>query len=157
MRTRYLVLTGCACFTAACILAQVLPSTVPLASREHQVPAPIQGFSWMFSVNGQKFQAKITHEQIYDSPEWTPASSLPLTFAKAEEIARSELRKLVKDDSTWELTELSLRRLAEDDGSKWYYVVKLMPKRRGPGEIPDSFYLPISFSGTAGLVQVYGR
>jgi hypothetical protein len=156
MLKRQLLIIGGAFVCSALILAQNLPSTVPSATREHEPRAPlsVQGFGWVFNLNGKKYEAKISNDQIADGPEWTPAVPLPLTFAKVEEIARAELRKLVSDDSTWELTELNLRRLSNDTESKWYYVVKLTPRSVDRGVIPDSFYLPISLSGEIGRIQV---
>jgi hypothetical protein len=115
-----------------------------------------KGFGWVFNVNGKQYEAKISLEQIAAGLGWTPAAALPLSFAKAEEIARGELRKLVTDDSTWEVTELNLRRSGEQADSKWFYLVKLMPKVRERNAIADSFTLPISFSGAIGRVQLYG-
>ena len=134
------------------------PSTVPLASREQQAPAPSKhgGFSWIFDVNGNKYESRISREEIAAGPACSLAEPLPLSLAKAEGLAREQLRKLVRDDSLWEVTELSLRRLGEDTDSKWYYVVKLMPKHRESNVIPDAFVVPIGFSGAVGKVQSYG-
>jgi hypothetical protein len=41
----------------------------------------------------------LSHQAIQDGPQWVPTSAVPLDFSKAEEIARRQLRKLVKDDS----------------------------------------------------------
>ena len=156
MLKRQLLIIGGAFVCSALILAQTLPSTVPLATQEHQPRAPLNvpGIAWIFNLNGKKYEAKITRDQVADGPEWTPAAPLPLTFAKVEEIARAELRKLVSDDSTWEVTELNLRRLTKESESKWYYVVKLTPRSIDRGVSPESFCLPISFSGEIGRIQV---
>ena len=143
------------CGTLIC--AQTVPSTVPLAAREHQPRALIvpRGFGWVFDLKGKKYEARISREEIASGPEWSVGAPLPLTFGKAEEIARTELRKLVRDDSTWEVTELALRRLDEETQSKWYCVVKLMPKLRDRNVISDLFVMPIGFSGASGRVQAY--
>jgi hypothetical protein len=73
-------------------------------------------------------------------------------MGKAEELARAELRKLVSDDSAWEVSEFNLRCLKDQTEPKWYYVVKLMRKEQDRGVIPDSFILPISLSGEFGRV-----
>jgi hypothetical protein len=159
MQKRQLLFIGGISLTAALVIAQTLPSTVPLAAREHQPvgrSSDIRGFSWIFDLNGKKYQATIPRDQVAASAEWTCALPLPLTCAKVEEIARVELRKLLSNDSTWEVMELDLRRLNEESTSKWYYLVKLMPKLRDRGVISDSFYVPISFSGEAGQIQAYG-
>jgi hypothetical protein len=159
MQKSQLLIIGGTFLCGALICAQTLPSTVPLAAREHQPRAPIdlnEGFGWVFNLNGKKYEARISRDQIASGPEWSPSVSLPLNFAKAEEIARTELRKLVSYDSAWEVTELNLRRLDRETESKWYYIVKLMPKVRDRNVISDSFVMPIGFSGAAGRVQVYG-
>jgi hypothetical protein len=142
---------------AALGFAQSLPSTVPLATEEHQVRHELLGFSWQFSLKGKKYSAKLSREQITSGPGWSPASPLPLTLAKAEQIARVELRKLVGDDLTWEVTELSLQRLRDETEPKWYYLVKLMPKNRESNVISDLFVFPISFSGEAGQIKINGQ
>jgi len=158
MQTRPLLIIGAISLCAALLFAQTLPSTLPLATREHQRPSPNggQGFGWQFNLNGKKYEAKITREQIEAGPKWTPSAPLPLSLAKAEEIARDELRKLVSDDATWELTEFNLRCLNDQTEPKWYYVVKLKHKMQDRGVMPDLFILPISFSGELGRIQING-
>jgi fructose-1,6-bisphosphatase/inositol monophosphatase family enzyme len=70
-----------------------------------------------------------------------------LTPAKAEEIARDELRKLVRDDSTWVVEEFMLRRFRGEAQGKWIYVVGFKPADGTTNATSDRFFLPISFSG----------
>ncbi|HZR18350.1 MAG TPA: hypothetical protein VFE51_13740 [Verrucomicrobiae bacterium] len=149
------ILAG-ACLCAGLIFAQSLPSTVPLATQEHQFARRHEflGFSWQFSVNGKKYSANLSREQISAGPGWSPDSPLPLTLAKAEQMARVDLRKLVGDDAAWEVTELSLQRLRDETEPKWYYLVKLMPKHRETNVISDLFVFPISLSGEPGQVNL---
>ena len=138
---------------------QSLPSTVPLATHEHAFAArhELLGFSWQFSLKGKKYSAKLSREQITSGPGWSLASPLPWTLAKAEEMARAELRKLVVDDSTWEVTELSLQRFRDEIEPKWYYLIKMMPKNRENNVISDMFVFPISFSGEPGQISTIGK
>lgn len=156
MQKRQIPIVAALSLCAALVFAQPLPSTVPLATREHQSRGELRGFSWQFQIKGKKYAAKLTREQITSGPEWSPSSSLPLTLPKAEQIARAELRKLVGDDSTWEVTELSLQRLRDGIEPKWYYLIKLMPKERESNVISDLFLFPISFSGELGQISIYG-
>ena len=159
MQTRQILIIAGLCFCAALLIAQTLPSAVPLATREHQFAArhELLGISWQFQLKGKKYAAKLTREQITSGPEWSPSSSLPVTLPKAEQIARAQLRKIVGDDSTWDLTELSLQRLRDETEPKWYYLIKLMPKERASNVISDSFCFPISFSGEPGQINVNGQ
>ena len=156
-KLQILILAG-VCLCTSPIFAQALPSTLPLATQEHQFAArhELLGFSWQFSLNGKNYSANLSREQITSCPSWSPSSPLPFTLAKAEQIARADLRKLVADDSTWEVTDLSLLRFRHETEPKWYYLVKLMPKHRESNVIPDLFVLPISFSGEPGQIKING-
>jgi hypothetical protein len=125
------------------------------AAQEHQARHELSGFSWQFWVNGKQYAAKLSRDEIISAPDWSPSSSLPFTLAKAEQIARAELRKLVSNDSTWEVTEVSLQRLREEVQPKWYYLIKFMPKNRESNVIPDLFVFPISLSGEPGHIILY--
>jgi len=137
------------------MFAQPLPSTVPLSTRAHEarVPIGVHGFSWVFDLKGKKYRAEIDQTLITAGPDWAPTQPLPLKLGVVEESARAELRKLIKDDSTWEVTEINLRRLQGDLQTKWYLVVRMMPKVREPNVIPDSFYLPVALSGEVGAIK----
>jgi hypothetical protein len=78
-----------------------------------------------------------------------------VTPKKAEELARVQLRKLINDDSAWEVTEFNLRRFGSEERAKWYCTVKLMPKLRIPGVIPDMCIVPICLSGEVGRIRLY--
>jgi len=126
MRKRQLLLIGGVAFFGALIFAQTLPSTLPSVKRPLG-PRPGGGEARLFHLNGKKFVAKMTQEEVISGPEWTPPAPLPLGLAQAEEIARRELRKLVANESTWEVTEFDLRRLRHQGNPKWHYAVSLRP------------------------------
>jgi len=135
--------------------AQSLPSTVPLAAQEKFAAGHgLLGISWQFDLSGKKYAAQLSREQIASAPDWNSTSPLPLTLAKAEELARAELRKRVVDDSNWEVTELGLHRLRGEVRPKWYFLVQLMQKKRESSVIPDVFILPITFAGETGKINV---
>jgi hypothetical protein len=58
-KRQILILVGVS-LCAALVLTQPLPSTVPLATREHQSRGELPGVSWLFHVNGKQYAAKLT-------------------------------------------------------------------------------------------------
>ena len=156
MQKRQLLLIGGFALSAALMYAQTLPSTVPLASRERIRPRPwsVKGEARLFNLRAAKYQAKVTEEQVRTCPDWTSTAALPLSLEKVEQIARGELRKLVSDDSTWEVTEFSLKRLHGDTQPKWFYVVTLRPFVGTNNAASDSFSLPINSLGEPGQIKL---
>ena len=63
---------------------------------------------------------------------------LPLSFGKAEEIARAELKRLVPDADSWEVTDIDLKR--DEDPRKWYYLIGLKPGASGAAPNSGSFF-----------------
>jgi len=155
-KRQILILVGVT-LCAALVIAQPLPPTVPLATREHQSRGELPGISWQFRLNGKQYVSKLTGAQIASGPDWSTSSSLPLTLAKVEQIARDELRKLVGDDAKWEITELSLKRFPQITERGWYYLVKLTSKDHPSNIMTDAFVFPIGFSGEVGQVRIDGQ
>ena len=79
-----------------------------------------------------------------------PSLPLPLSFARAQEIARGELQKLVTDATTWEVTEFQLKRIS---GGKWYYLIGLAPRGAVSGPSSDSFFAAMNLAGDVGLIE----
>jgi hypothetical protein len=125
----------------------------------------------VFYINNVQYWARISEDALLSSPDWAPSKPLPLDFAKAEAIAREELRKLISDDSTWEVTGFHLRsvrdstpdmnelRLRVSSTPKWYFQVELKPvsghRPEGAGQRSDSFWVFIDLSGQAGNIQAH--
>jgi hypothetical protein len=144
-----------ATFVAAVVSSQTPPSTVPLAAREHRPAASwTTGDVWHFKVGATNYQAEILYAQVATGPEWKPAMPLPVDLAKAEQIARGELRKLVGDDSTREIAEFQIRRLRGQVQSRWLYVIRLTPATTDPRSSLDSFVIPVSFDGQRGQISL---
>src|ERR1051325_2037884 len=129
MRNLKLLLIGAMTSVAALSLSQRLPSAAP-----PEVPAPYvlrssrtDGEVTVFRLQGKRYRAKISREEVYAGPDWRPSMPLPLNFAEAEEIARAELHKLLVDDSGWQVMDLRLRRIHGNDHPKWFYAVGLAP------------------------------
>ena len=80
------------------ILSQTLPSALPSKSRPGYVAArATTAHARLFHIAGENYRATMTHDLMQAGPDWTPSMPLPLSFGKAEEIARAELKKLVPD------------------------------------------------------------
>lgn len=123
----------------------------------------------VFWLNHVQYLARISEDALRSGPDWTPSMPLPLDFAKAEAIARQELRKLVADDSTWELTGFHLcsvrvntadiddPRPSAGSTLKWYFQIEMKPvsaaRPEGVGQHSDSFWVFIDLSGQAGKIQ----
>src|ERR1700690_421195 len=94
-----LLLIGSALCCAVVLLAQTLPSTLP--SMEHK--SYLRGSSNRSQVatqssyiGGREYLCFL--EDSGGSADWHPPAPLPLGWARVEEIARTELRKLVQDE-----------------------------------------------------------
>jgi hypothetical protein len=164
--------------TGALAISQSLPSTLPSRNREYYagVPAQPQGHSWLFHIAGKYYHAKITHAEVRQGPDWKPSMPLPLSFSKAEEIARAELNKLVGDSASWEVTDLQLKRIPNEDQpiwttpslegtgleferglngdqAKWFYLIGMEPTEGSSRQKHDSFFAVMNLSGGVGKIE----
>ena len=119
---RQLLLTAGIALCAALVLGQTLPPAVPSRPGHGIKYLATQLEAWAFVLHGKTYSAMLSRAQVTASPEWTPSAPLPMSPAQAEEIARAELRKLVSDDSTWDVEEFGLRRFRGEAQGKWIYV-----------------------------------
>jgi hypothetical protein len=133
------------------VLSQTLPSTLPSKSRPGYAGALATARAWLFHIVGKHYRAIMTHDQMQAGPDWTPSMPLPLSFGKAEEIARAELKKLVPDAVSWEVTDLELKR--DEDQRKWYYVIGLKPGASSAKPNPDYFFAVMNLSGEVGTIE----
>jgi len=86
--------------------------------------------------------------------QWEPSLPLPVSLEKAEEIARKELSKLVKDEFRWQFSEFSIGRFRRPTalGEKWYFALTMKPVL-AIGEInADSFTVLMNASGEPGRI-----
>ena len=140
----------------ALALGQRLPSTLPsFVNRQAYVTRSprTQGCAWIFQIGGKRYHAGITYEEVKGGPDWTPSMPLPLSFPKVEEIARAQLNKIVGDSSSWELTDLQLKRIPGEDQRAWFYVVGLKPGEESLLQAHESFYAVISLAGVVGKIE----
>ena len=79
-------------------------------------------------VGETKYTCRIDREAVIAGPAWDSSKPLPLSFAQAERIARSELARLTKDEGAWEVMTFSLIRAS--GSANWYYQVAMRPISR---------------------------
>ena len=103
-----------------------------------------------FWLDGQSYLARIKREAVLDAPTWDTSKSLPLSFARAEQAARAELRKLVSDEPAWHVRSFQLTHLP--DSSAWYYSVNLIPSGKREKKT-TGFTAFIDASGKAGTIE----
>jgi hypothetical protein len=140
--------------TGALALSQSLPSTLPSRNRQYYMAAaPLHGHAWLFHIGAKHYRAKITHDEVTAGPDWKPSMPLPLSFSKAEEIARAELKKLVGDTASWEVTDLQLKRIPNEDQPRWFYVIGMAPGEESSPQKHDSFFAVMNLSGVVGKIE----
>lgn len=153
MTTRQLFLTGAAALCATAILGQALPRMFPARPAKYGYLA-MQNERRLFHIGANTYQVTLEHDDVFDGPEWNPSLPLPLDFGKVEKIAREELRKLIPDDSRWEVTNLGMNRLGQTLRPEWYYTIELRPKWDGITASRDHFSEVIALSGKPGKVEL---
>jgi hypothetical protein len=89
----------------------------------------------------------ITSETITAGPDWWPSQPLPLSFTDGESIAREELRRLVRDEVRWEISDIRLHRLRDGGSTKWHYAFQFAPIDR---MVFDTFTVHVSMAGMPG-------
>lgn len=112
MKTNGMLVIGLAAIAAA-VCAQTVSNVTHLPH------------TWVSKVDGASYVASLEREAVVAAPSWDPAKPLPMSFSKAEQIARRELRKLVKDEPAWEVESFQLHRLKHTP--YWYYNVEFRP------------------------------
>ena len=141
--------------SGALALSQSVPSTFPSRNRQYYLAPPPQpqGQAWLFHIGGKHYRAKITHDEVKAGPNWEPSMPRPLGFSKAEEIARAELKKLIGDTASWEVTDLQLKRIPSEDQPRWFCVVGMAPREESPQQKRDSFFAVMNLSGVTGKIE----
>ncbi len=178
MKNSLLVAAILLALSGALAISQDLPSTLPSRNRQYYmgVPPQLQGRAWLFHIAGKHYRAMITHDEVEAGPDWKTAMPLPLSFSKAEEIARAELKKLVGDSASWEVTDLQLKRIPSGDQPiwsepsltgtglefqhslngylpKWFYVIGMEPTEGSSRQKHDSFFAVMNLSGVVGKIE----
>jgi len=146
--SKALLLLGTLVSLGAFALAQTLPTTTlhtPQKGGYLNAASNSVTERRTFQLGGKEYRTRLSLEETALGPEWESPSPLPLSLAKVEEIARSELRKLVTDEPRWMVTDFHLGRF--ERRSNWYYAVTLKPDVEVAGVRADSFIALVDFSG----------
>ena len=103
------------------------------------------------ALDGVKLWNSLTGEEVLAGAPWSLSERLPLSIPGAEEIARRELRRFVRDEPLWEVDEIQWHRLSNRPKA-WYYAIEF----RLPLDLGwyCSFTVLVSFSGTAGTTTL---
>ena len=111
--------------------------------------------TWGFHLDGLEYVAKLEKNQACGGPDWAPSKPLPLSFVAAEKIARGEIRNLVNDEPTWQVSNLELNRVWGEPPLKWHYVVKFKPMAKtisDPHRLSTIVVL-VDFNGKPGTIE----
>ena len=156
LANKFLVLVSLVCL-AVLAIAQTPPPTLPPRSLPKIGMGPRVGKRpaierRTFFVGGKQFRSILNGPGPSSDAGWTSASPLPIGLAKAEEIARAQLRTFVTDESAWQVSDFHIGRFA--DQPNWYFSVTLEPAVQvvGGGLPPDSFTVLLDFAGTPGKI-----
>jgi len=103
-----------------------------------------------FWLDGQSYLARIKREAVLAGPAWDTSKPLPLSLARAERVARAELRKVVTDEPAWRVRSFQLTHLP--NSSSWYYSVNLIPGAKREKKT-TGFTVFIDSTGRAGTIE----
>ena len=160
MRKSKLLFAGVVGFCAVLMFAQTLPPTVP-SRHEGGIRSVDRSKSEVvertFYLQGKEYRSLMSWQEAESIIPWEPSLPLPVSLAKAEEIARKELSKLVRDEIRWQFSEFSIGRFRRPTahGENWYFALTMKP---APvfGEVnADSFTVLMNASGSPG--RIFGR
>ncbi len=103
-----------------------------------------------FMLDGTSYLASIKREAVTSGHVWDTSKPLPLSFAKAEQVARAELRKMVRDEPGWYVQRFQLCRLGHTE--QWYYSVEFMDSKKHE-EPTTGVFVFVDASGKAGSIK----
>ena len=176
MKNALLAAAVLSALTGALAISQDLPSALLSRNRQYYGGLPTQAHAWLFQIAGKHYRAKITHDEVRAGPDWKPSMPLPLSFSKAEQLARAELNKLVADSASWEVTDLQLKRIPDEDQpiwttpslagtgleferglngdqAKWFYLIGMEPTEGSSRQKHDSFFAVMNLTGVVGKIE----
>jgi hypothetical protein len=146
MKMKQFLLSVCI-FGALAVWAQVptSPEDATYSATTKWIPNTLT-----FSLDGQSYLARIEREAVLAGPTWDTSKPLPLSFARAERVARAELRKFVSDEPAWRARSFELIHLP-NTGS-WYYSVGLVPSAKREKKT-TGFHTFVDSNGKAGNIE----
>jgi hypothetical protein len=105
-----------------------------------------------FTSAGTNIWAALFQRDIEASPEWNPSQAPPVSLGGIEATARTQLRKLVTDDSYWETSNIQLNRLSQGVDQRWYYAVAFIPVVRASDLPHDDIVILLTIDGKPGTI-----
>jgi len=127
----------------------VLPPDA-LRALEHP-DEPEAGESYFF-FRGVQYVSTISPDVVRAGPSWIPSLPLPFAPDRAVTAARAVLRRIVKDDSAWPVTEITLQRLRNVEPERWFFVVHFT-RENGPQHLQGVARIYVDFTGRVGTAK----
>jgi hypothetical protein len=127
----------------------VLP---PDALRALEHPDEPEAGQSYFSFRGVQYVSTISPDIVRAGPAWAPSLALPFAPDRAVTAARAVLRRIVKDDSAWPVTEITLQRLRNVEQERWFFVVQFT-RETGPQHLQGVAQIYVDFTGRVGTVK----
>jgi hypothetical protein len=156
MKKKLLWVIGGAAFCAALVLGQNLPPTVPALRTQgfyQPTPKPETGAeARKFEFDGKGYRCLLLDRDILSGPDWNPGATLPISFAKVEEIARGQLQTVGAEDSALQLTDFQLNRLLDKGETKWYWAVTFRSLLDMRGAPFDRVTVLVTLGGNPGKI-----
>jgi hypothetical protein len=105
-----------------------------------------------FSFRGVQYVSTISPDIVRAGPSWSPSLLMPFAPDRALTAARAVLRRIVKDDSAWPVTEITLQRLRNVEPERWFFVVQFT-RETGPQHLQGVARIYVDFTGRVGTVK----
>jgi hypothetical protein len=107
-----------------------------------------------FGVDDKEFKIEFTDEDLAKTVSWSPEKqSPPLSFEKAVETGRNNLKKYIQKAADWELEALHYDRVGND---KWVCILEFRSPSNDAGD-SNIFRVVVKMDGTVILPQVSPR
>jgi hypothetical protein len=142
----------------AVLLAQSLPTALPSKPEKSGV-ASVHRPEYarrVFTLQGKHYVSSLTLQQAQSAPTWEPSLPIPISLEDAENVARSELKKVTDDEIRWRFSEFSIARLTGTNSYFWYFAVTLKPIMESGTESSDSFTMLMNAKGEPGRIGHVG-
>ena len=108
---------------------------------------------WFCHIGGVKYHSTISRDAVEASPAWKPSQPLPLSLDRAVQAAQTLLRRLVRSDSQWALTDISLQRLRDVRPERWFFVVGFQ-RETGKRSLQGIVQICVDFRGQPGTITL---
>ncbi|MBK7933962.1 MAG: hypothetical protein IPK01_10775 [Acidobacteria bacterium] len=105
------------------ILVCLFATSFVLAQANSEFPDGLRGFSMSssFQFDGKEYRYELNTDAIKDTPSWNVSDGEPpLPIVRAVDIAKAQLKKLIKKTKGWDVDFVNLH---QADRKKWYYEI----------------------------------